>query len=57
MEAALSASEHLAVLRGAGLIASRRAGQSVVHSLTELGLTVLRVAERDNGKQRAVSNR
>jgi DNA-binding transcriptional ArsR family regulator len=36
-----SASEHATVLRGAGLIVSRRAGNAVVHSLTPVGAALL----------------
>jgi DNA-binding transcriptional ArsR family regulator len=36
-----AASQHAAVLRGAGLIASRRQGSAVVHVLTPLGAELL----------------
>lgn len=37
-----SASEHLAVLRGAGLVSSRRCGTAMAHRITDLGGAVLR---------------
>ncbi|NNG34379.1 winged helix-turn-helix domain-containing protein [Nakamurella aerolata] len=40
--AVASASEHLAVLRGAGLVASRRRGTAMAHRATDLGGAVLR---------------
>lgn len=40
---AASASEHLAVLRDAGFVVSRREGKSVRHQLTALGAAALRV--------------
>ncbi|MER5221640.1 ArsR/SmtB family transcription factor [Streptomyces flaveus] len=40
-----SASQHLAVLRRAGLVASRRQGNSVVHTVTPLGTSLLRVSQ------------
>lgn len=36
-----SASQHATVLRGAGLISTRRSGYTVHHSLTELGMALL----------------
>jgi DNA-binding transcriptional ArsR family regulator len=36
-----AASQHAAVLRGAGLIASRRQGSAVLHVLTPLGAELL----------------
>ena len=38
---AASASEHVAVLRGAGLLSTRRAGRTAVHRLTPLGRSLL----------------
>lgn len=42
-----SASEHAAVLRRSGLVETRRAGQSAVHTLTELALKLLHTAGHD----------
>jgi DNA-binding transcriptional ArsR family regulator len=36
-----SASEHVGVLRDAGLVVSHRAGRTVLHALTPLALAVL----------------
>jgi DNA-binding transcriptional ArsR family regulator len=41
-----SASEHAAVLRDAGLVASRRTGSAVLHTLTPLGSRLLHRASR-----------
>lgn len=46
-----SASAHAAALRRAGLVASRRDGQAMVHYLTPLGLEVLAASKRaDSGR-------
>ncbi|MFD7505027.1 ArsR/SmtB family transcription factor [Streptomyces sp. NPDC059850] len=42
---AAAASQHTTVLRAAGLITSRRKLNAVVHSLTDLGLTLLRESD------------
>ncbi|QUQ62694.1 ArsR/SmtB family transcription factor [Kutzneria sp. CA-103260] len=44
---AASASEHVAVLRGAGLLSTRRAGRSAVHRLTPLGRSLLNRGDLD----------
>ncbi|MFI9381471.1 ArsR/SmtB family transcription factor [Kutzneria sp. NPDC052558] len=44
---AASASEHVAVLRGAGLLSTRRLGRSAVHRLTPLGRSLLHRGDLD----------
>jgi DNA-binding transcriptional ArsR family regulator len=43
-------SQHVAVLRGCGLVTSRRAGRRVIHSLTETGEALVRGAEHSLGR-------
>ena len=43
-----TASEHASALRRAGLVASRRRGKAMVHSVTQLGLDVV-TASRSTG--------
>lgn len=46
-----SASEHASVLRGAGLVATRRSGRSSHHTLTDLGFELLYSAGQRQGRQ------
>lgn len=48
-----SASEHASVLRGAGLVVTRRSGRSSHHTLTDLGFELLYAAGRERGQGRA----
>jgi DNA-binding transcriptional ArsR family regulator len=48
-----SASAHAAALRRAGLVASRRDGQAMVHFLTPLGLDVLAASKRTDSSRRS----
>jgi DNA-binding transcriptional ArsR family regulator len=45
-----SASEHASVLRGAGLVATRRSGRSSHHTLTDLGFELLYAAGQRRGR-------
>jgi DNA-binding transcriptional ArsR family regulator len=51
-----SASQHAAVLRDAGLVASRRTGSAVLHTLTPLGSRLLRDSSRGRALNHIVSD-